>query len=272
MLSVGPRARRFSPSQNIRVAKSAFWLFGNVHYRQNPYISSQSGHGGEAHVGSPANRIRAVEDEPATASFCPARVTDGTPDWMRSRPRAELPTPRTTRRATRCPASRLRRVAWSSLSPRRTLRKNSRGLPNTLQGRSQSRLSSLKSAPCEHVSKWAEPLQRCGISPSVSLPMRREAITLPRQKPRRTFSSLRSCVRSWRRSWATSALVHFFLARSPWRTRKLRGCTQCMSERMALWKSWNNLTRKLTQMRFSRAELFCLPSCLVCWWLLSAPL
>ena len=35
MLSVGPGARRFSPSQNIHI-KSEPHLIGNVHYRQHP--------------------------------------------------------------------------------------------------------------------------------------------------------------------------------------------------------------------------------------------
>src|ERR1700694_1244346 len=34
MLSVGQNARRFSPSQNIHVTKSALHRIGNVHYRQ----------------------------------------------------------------------------------------------------------------------------------------------------------------------------------------------------------------------------------------------
>src|ERR1700674_1265756 len=34
MLSVGQNARRFSPSQNIHVIKSALRRIGNVHYRQ----------------------------------------------------------------------------------------------------------------------------------------------------------------------------------------------------------------------------------------------
>src|SRR6266540_3093637 len=45
MLSVGPDAPRFSPSQNIRVKSQIPTEFGNVHYRQRPSTLSQSGPG-----------------------------------------------------------------------------------------------------------------------------------------------------------------------------------------------------------------------------------
>jgi hypothetical protein len=48
MLSVGPNAPCFSPSQDIRVTSLAFDLLGNVHYRHMLEISSHSGFSGKA--------------------------------------------------------------------------------------------------------------------------------------------------------------------------------------------------------------------------------
>ena len=75
----------------------------------------------------------------------------------------------------------------------------------------------------------SEPLHRCGICPSVSLLMRRGKINLPRQKPRRPVSSVRSCVRIWRPSWATSVFVRSSRARSGQRGSSLAARGACQS-------------------------------------------
>ena len=46
-----------------------------------------------------------------------------------------------------------------------------------------------------------------------------------------------------------------FRARSRWPMRKFPGCARCMSKRMALWKGWTNLTRKLARRRLSEGSV-----------------